>query len=64
MRRAVERMADALRPGITSPPRPWFKLSIPGEERPGPEVRQFLHTVERAMMVEIPNPYPILQQFV
>lgn len=61
-KRFVLKITRALSPGITNPPRPWFKLYLPGEERP--EVRQFLHTVERMMMVEIPNPYPILQQFV
>ncbi len=61
-KRLILKMARALSGGITSPPRPWFTLSCPGDKRP--EVRQFLRTVEHAMMVSIPTPFPILQEFV
>jgi len=61
MRRSIEWMADAFEPGLNSPPRPWFKLSCVGDERP--VVRDYLRQVERTMMAQMQRPFPIITVF-
>jgi hypothetical protein len=57
--RMIARLSKALAPGVSSPSRPWFSLSLPGYD--GAEVRQWLGQPQRAMEQEIALPMDLLE---
>jgi hypothetical protein len=60
MQRAIERMADAFAPGLTSPPRPWFKLSVIDGDYDGAATREWMRVIEQKMMEECGIPTSLL----
>lgn len=52
-KRAVRRLARALQAGLTSPARPWFRLSVPGMQSPATE--RWLRAVEKETMNNLPT---------
>ena len=52
-KRAVRRLARALQAGLTSPARPWFRLSVPGMQ--SPETERWLRAVEKETMANLPT---------